>query len=213
MVTTVDPALHAAALGALEGAINRALALAPLGGAELAPFEDQVFALHCTAPQLDLFLYPGRNKVRLAGIHEGPVTTSIRGEASDFTELASSADPAATLINGALELEGDSAPFIELQKVLSDLDIDWEAPLVSTLGDVAGHQLAAVLRTGFTWSRQAVNSLTRQLDEFVHEEARLTPPRLELEDFYGDVRELDQQVERLQMRTQRLRKKISALKA
>lgn len=212
MRATVDPALHAAVLAALEGAINRALALAPLGGEELAPFEDQVFALHCTAPQFDLFLYPGRNRVRLAGFHEGPTTTSIRGEAADFRELATSRDPAATLINGALELDGNSAPLIELQKVLSNLDIDWEAPLVSTLGDVAGHQLAEVLRVAFSWSRQAVNSLTRQLDEFIHEEARLAPPRLELEDFYGEVRELDQQVERLQMRTQRLRQKIAARK-
>ena len=212
MVTTVDPALHAAALGALEGTINRALSLAPLGGEELTPFEDEMFALHCTAPQFELYLYPGRNSVRLAGIHEGPVTTSIRGEASDFTELASSQDPAATLINGALELEGDSAPLIELQKVLSNLDIDWEAPLVDTLGDVAGHQLAEVLRIGFSWGSKAVNSLTRQLEEFIHEEARLSPPRLELEDFYADVRDLGQHVERLQMRAQRLRKKINALK-
>ena len=53
------------------------------------------------------------------GIHEGPVTTSVRGEASDFAELATAKDPAATLINGALELQGDSAPLIELQKTLA----------------------------------------------------------------------------------------------
>ena len=208
MATQIDPALHSAALAALESAINRALQLAPQGGEELAPFEDQVFALHCTSPELDFYLHIAANRIRLSGIYDGPTTTSLSGSASDFSALASSNDPAATLINGAIELEGDSAPFIELQQVLSTLNIDWEAPLVNTLGDVAGHQLAQVLRSTFAWSRQAANSLTRQLEEFIHEEARLSPPRLELEDFYGDLRELQQQVERLESRAQRLRKQL-----
>ncbi|GAB5452270.1 MAG: SCP2 sterol-binding domain-containing protein [Halioglobus sp.] len=208
MAALIDPALHSAALGALEITINRALQLAPRGGEELAAFEDQVFALHCSSPEIDLYLHLASNRIRLSGIYDGPVTTSLRGSAADFRELAASTDPAATLINGDIELEGDSAPFIELQKVLSTLNIDWEAPLVNTLGDVAGHQLAELLRGAFAWSRQAATSLTRQLEEFIHEEARLSPPRLELEDFYGDVRELELQVERLESRTRRLRQQI-----
>ena len=212
MATGADPTLQTAALAALEAALNRALSLSPLKGGELAPFAGQVFALRCTRPEIDVFLQPSDGRVRLAGTWEGPVTTSIRGEYADFAELASSADPAATLINGGLELEGESAPLIELQKVLSTLDIDWEAPLVSTLGDVAGHELATLLRRAFSWGRQAAASLARQLEEFIHEEARLSPPRLELDDFYSDVRTLDQQVERLQSRAARLRRQLDKLR-
>ena len=136
----------------------------------------------------------------------------MRGEASDFTELATSKDPTATLINGGLELEGDSAPLIELQQILATLNMDWEAPLVATLGDVPGHQLAQMLRNAFVWGRQASASLSRQLDEFIHEEARLTPPTLELEDFYSDVQELVLRVDRLQSRTDRLRQNLQKLR-
>lgn len=212
MSAAPDPALRTAAIAALEAALNRGLRLAPRSGAELAPFAGEVFALHCSTPRLDIYLHPRDGGLRLTGHHDGPVTTSLRGEAADFAELASSRDPAATLINGGLELAGDSAPLIELQKVLSRLELDWEAPLVETLGDVAGHQLAEVLRHGFAWSRQAAGSLTRQLEEFIHEEARLSPPRLELEDFYGDVRELEQRVERLESRTARLRRQLDKLR-
>ena len=211
MAGALDPTMHTAVLAAVETAVNRALELSPLQGRELAPFDGQVFALHCTTPKLDVYLHPGADNIRVAGVHTGPVTTSIRGEAADFTELATSSDPAATLINGALELEGDSAPLIELQKALSTLKIDWEAPLVDTLGDVAGHQLAQLLRWTSRWGRQAANSLARQLEEFIHEEARLSPPRLELEDFYSDARELDQRVERLQSRAARLRARLDKL--
>lgn len=208
MSTAVDPTLHTAALAALEAAVNRALALSPHSLVELARLEDCVFALHCTAPALDFYLQPGAQGIRLTGYHHGAVTTSIRGTAADFTELATSKDPTATLINGALELEGDSGPLIELQHILASLDMDWEAPLVNALGDVAGHQLAEVLRSAFAWGKQASSSLGRQLNEFIHEEARLSPPRLELEDFYRDVQELALRVDRLQSRTERLRQRL-----
>jgi ubiquinone biosynthesis protein UbiJ len=211
MAQGINPTLHTAGLAALEAALNRALALAPGSAAALAELDQRVFALHCTAPTVDVYLQPADSGVRLMGVYDGPVTTSIRGEASDFAELAASADPAATLINGNLELRGDSSALIDLQKSLSGLEVDWEAPLVDALGDIAGHQLATLLRGAFSWGRQAATSLSRQLEEFIHEEARLSPPRLELEDFYGDVRALELRVERLSSRVQRARRKLRAL--
>ena len=212
MADPVDPTLHTAALAALEAALKRALDLSPHSKSALAQLEDCVFALHCTAPSMDIYLHPGAQGIRLTGIHLGPVTTSIKGRAADFTELATSSDPTATLINGGLELEGDSAPLLELQHILAALDVDWEAPLVDTLGDVAGHQLAQLLRHAFAWGKQASTSLTRQLEEFIHEEARLCPPRLEVEDFYRDIQELGLRVDRLQSRTERLRKQLLKLR-
>jgi ubiquinone biosynthesis protein UbiJ len=203
-----DPTLHTAVLAALEAAANRALDLAPTGRAAMAPLEDRVFAFHCTAPALDCYLHPGAHGIRLTGIHQGPVTTRLTGTASDFAELAQSEDPAATLVNGGLTLDGDSAPLLELQRLLATLEIDWEAPLVDTLGDVAGHQLAQMLRQAFSWGKQASASLTRQLGEYLQEEARLSPPRLEVEDFYRDVRELGLRVDRLESRARRLRQRL-----
>ncbi len=209
MTQSIDPTLQTAVLGALEAGLQRALNLAPDARERLASQRGNVYALHCTAPQLRAYLHITDNGLRLTGNHEGAVTTSLMGTASDFRELAMSRDPAATLINGGLALEGDSAPLIDLQKTVSTLDMDWEAPLVDTLGDVAGHQLAQLLRHAFSFGVEASRSLERQLGEFIHEEARLCPPRLELEDFYSDVSALTQRVERLQARMERLRKRIA----
>lgn len=208
MTGEINPTLHTAGLAAAETALNRALELAPAGASQLGRLGDCVFALHCTAPFVDIYLQPEGRQIRLMGIYDGPVTTSIRGRASDFAELATATDAAATLINGDLELHGDSGPLLELQSILTQLDVDWEAPLVNALGDVAGHQLAQFLRDSFSWGKQASSSFGRQLEEFIHEEARLCPPRLELEDFYKDVQELGLRVERLESRAARLRKKL-----
>jgi ubiquinone biosynthesis protein UbiJ len=212
MSEALDPTLLTAVLAAVERGLNRALELAPEAASELEPLAESVFALHCTAPAMDVYLMPEDGQIRLWGIYDGPVTTSVRGSASDFAEVVTSKDPAATLINGRLELVGDSGSLLQLRQIVADLDMDWEAPLVAVMGDVAGHQFAQMLRATYGWGRQASNSLTRQLEEFIHEEARLSPPRLELEDFYRDIQALGMRVERLQSRADRLRRRLQKLR-
>ncbi len=209
-MNTPDPALHTAAIAGLELAINRALQLDRVAAQRLGELEGQVFRLQCTQPSVDFFLLPEAGRVRLRGFHDGEVTTAIKGSAQDFAELATAGDPAAALINGNIELDGDSGPLMDLQRILARLDPDWEAPLVDTLGDVAGHQLAEALRGLFGWGRQAGESVLRQLEEFIHEEARLSPPRAEVEDFYDDVEQLNQRVERLAARVAKLGARMSA---
>jgi ubiquinone biosynthesis protein UbiJ len=199
-----DPTVHTAAIATLEVAINRALELDPSGSAQLASLEGKIFQFSCLSPELDIYISTDGNRLKLAGYWEGEVTVAIRGNASDFADLATATDPTAALINGNLELKGDSAPLIELQKILANLDMDWEAPLVKAFGDIAGHQLAQALRGLFSWGQQASTSFLRQLEEFIHEEARLAPPRLEVEDFYQDVQQLNQRVDRLQARIRQL---------
>ncbi|MDP5063071.1 MAG: SCP2 sterol-binding domain-containing protein [Haliea sp.] len=210
MAAGLDPTLTTAALAALEAALNSALALDPAGQQQLGRLAGSTFAIECTAPKVNVYLQPAADKTRLLGYYDGPVTTRVRGAAADFAELAGASDPAAALINGNVALQGDSAPLIELQRIIGQLDLDWEAPLVTVLGDVAGHQLAEFLRSSFNAGNAVSGSLRRQLDEFIHEEARLTPPRLEVEDFYTDLQSLQQRVDRLQSRLDRLRKRMQA---
>ena len=209
-MAAVNPTLHTGAIAALEAAANRALALDPVGTQRLDKLAGDVFRLDCSSPALDIYLMPEAGKLKLMGYWDGEVTTAIRGSAADFADLAAASDPTSALINGALELEGDSAPLIELQQVISGLDLDWEAPLVDTFGDIAGHQLAEALRGLFSWGRQASASIGRQLEEFIHEEARLSPPRQEVEDFYSDLEQLNHRVDRLQARMRKLSEKLRA---
>jgi len=209
-MAVINPTLHTGAIATLEAAANRALSLDPTGAERLAALSGKVFRLDCTSPELDIYLVPEAGKLKFMGYWDGEVTTAIRGSAADFADLAGASDPTTALINGAIELEGDSAPLIELQQVISGLDLDWEAPLVDTFGDIAGHQLAEGLRGLFSWGRQASASISRQLEEFIHEEARLSPPRQEVEDFYTDLEQLNQRVDRLQARMRKLADQIRA---
>jgi ubiquinone biosynthesis protein UbiJ len=200
----ISPTVHTAGVSALELALNRALELDPAASRKLDTLQGQIFLLRCTSPELDFYLQPESGRISLMGYWDGEITTAITGQASDFAELAGAVDPTAALINGNLALEGDSASLIEFQKILSSLDMDWEAPLVRTFGDVAGHQLAQGLRGLFSWGRQASSGFSRQLEEFIVEEARLTPSRQEVEDFYQDLEDLKLRVDRMTAKLKKL---------
>lgn len=207
------PTLHTAGLAAAEAALNAALRLSPHSLEALKALDGQVIALECTRPTITLYLHSNASgELQLQGVHDGPVSTRVVGSAEDFRSLAQAEDPAAALINGGIQLEGSSHTLIAMQRIFNDLDIDWEAPLVSGLGDVAGHQLASMLTAAFHWSRQAGSNLRRQLEEFAIEEARLTPPKLALEHFYADVQDLNERSERLAQRVERLRLRIERLR-
>lgn len=213
-MTRHDPALIAGALAAMETAVNRALALAPASSHELAELAGTVVAIDMTEPDISCHIVvTPTGQLQLRSIWEAAVTTRVRGRLDSFVALAAADDPAATLINSDLEVLGSSAPLLALQQVVTRMDVDWEAPLVNALGDVAGHQLAQALRGSFRWGGQAASSLRRQLSEYILEEGRLSPPAAELEHFYRQIQTLTLHVDRLESRVRRLRQRITGADA
>lgn len=206
-----DPAVITAVTAALEASVNRALALAPAASRELAEMADTVLAIECTAPVITVYItITPMGTLQVSSYSEAKSSTRVRGAFDDFLTLATADDPAATLINSDLEIVGNTAPLLALQQIVTHMDLDWEAPLVDVLGDVAGHQLAQLLRGTFSWGKDAGKSLRRQLSEFILEEGRLSPPAAELDAFYDDVQNLALRVDRLQSRLKRFAQKVAA---
>lgn len=207
----MNPTLHTAVLAALENAVGRALDLDPAARQALAGLGGRVFQIEPRDTGADIFLLPGDTGIELRGVYDGPVDSHIIGTIPDFVELISAEDAASTLINGGISLHGDSAPLLELQAILHRLDLDWEGALAGKIGDIPAHQLGRVVRGGLRWGQQAFGSLNRQIEEFLHEEARVLPPEAELQGFYDAVGQLSQSVERLDARLQRQRQRLHKL--
>lgn len=209
---THDPAALTAALAGLELALRRAIELAPATNAALKKMAGTVIAIELVKPAVEVFLLvQDEGYVGLMAYSELRPAARVRGPLDSFVALATADDPAATLINSDIEVIGNTGPLLELQAIISDVDIDWEAPLVDSLGDVLGHQVAETLRGIFGWSEQAAARLRRQLSEYILEEGRLSPPAVELEDFYQRAQALSLRVDRLASRTQRLSQRIDRL--
>jgi ubiquinone biosynthesis protein UbiJ len=204
----ISNTLHTAAIAGLETSINAALKLDPSTLAKLQTLKDHVFSLHCTAPKLSLFMIPGDNEIRLCGLFEGKADTTLTGSAKEFAKLATASDPAATLINGKLELHGDSQALLALQKILSELELDWEAPLADIFGDIVAHQIGKGLRQGLHFGRQAAQGFKRQLNDYLLEESDLLAPRWQAENFFNAVDQLSRRSDRLDAQLQKLKRQL-----
>jgi len=200
----IDPTLHTAALAGLEVAINGALQWDPGSRQKLAELSGHVFHFQCQAPSLSLYLLPTRERLRLCAIFEGSADTTLTGNASDFAKLAKATDPANALINGELQLQGDSSALIALQSIAKQLDLDWEAPLASLFGDVIGHGLGRGIRRGLGLGRRVMISATSALSAFLQQESELlaSPPQLAF--FYNEVSQLSMRADRLEARIDKL---------
>ena len=205
-----DPTVVTAVLVAAEAAINRGLELDPTSARDLADMAGTVLAIDCSSPEIEVFaIVEETGRLHLTPYWEASADVRVRGELTDFLALATAEDPAATLINSDLEILGNTSPLLALQALVSRMQPDWEAPLVEALGDVAGHQLANLLRGIFRWGQASSKSLRRQLSEFILEEGKLSPPAAELEHFFEQVTALGLRVDRLESRLQRLARRLA----
>ena len=184
-----------------EIAINQALKLAPKSQIELDRLQQSVVAIEITTFEFSFFVkIDSDSHVRLMTHFEQTPTIFVRGSIEDFSALVTSNDPASVLINSGIEVEGNSSTLIAFQKLISQVEIDWEAPLVAILGDVIGHQFAQAFKEFFTWREITNSSIRRQVSEYLVEEGLLTPPKAEQEHFFYSVQSLSLKVDRLEAR-------------
>lgn len=207
-------ALNTAALAALERAIAAALSMDARTREAIGALGTRALALRVTVPELQAFvLTDGDGSVRLAGHHEGSVDCTVSGTASDYVALLLAQDKPAALVNGNLRVSGDSSLLLALEKSLAALDVDWEERLATVIGEIPAHQIGRAARAGAGIGRRARDAFERHLEEFIHEEARLAPPRQEVEDFLSDLRQLSSRADRLEAALRRLGRRIAARSA
>jgi len=134
-----------------------------------------------------------------------PAVCHIKGDSISLLTLITATNKTDALFNSNLTLSGNTDTAQELQAILSGLDIDWEEKLSHWVGDIAAHQLGNQTRSLLRWSQQTLNSLILDTEEYLHEESRSMPPRLELESFYQDIEHLTVETDRIAAKLQRIK--------
>ena len=205
----ISQTLQTAALAILERSMHQAIKLDRSKCSGLRALSGCAFLINITEPSLTIYLViDSIGQPRLQSIYEGEITTSISGTASDFFVLILSEDPGTELINSPLEISGESNRLLEISQILKNLDLDWEASLTEYLGDILSHRIGSSVRRVHQWNKLIKDSLLRQIGEYIHEEARLSPSKRELEDFYTDTQRLMLATDRLDSLTKKIRKAI-----
>jgi ubiquinone biosynthesis protein UbiJ len=196
--------VSAAAFAALEQLLNQAIRLDPEAPKHLAPMHGRVIELQLVGLGLSLYLIPEPNGIQLLSQFEGEADCTLRGTPLDLARMRSTRESADQLFSGSVEIAGDNHLAQQFGDFLSGLDIDWEEQLSKLTGDVISHEIGHAARSLFGWANDQRRTLEQNLGEYLQEEIRLTPSRLEIEPFLQDVDRLRDDVERLEARINRL---------
>jgi ubiquinone biosynthesis protein UbiJ len=189
-----------AALASAEKMLNTALRYDPATRIGLAQLEGKILAVQITAPALHFFIMPMDDELRLMGNWDGDVDTRITGSLLALVQLAQT--EIHNLKDSGVTVMGDLSLLAELQRLLKNLDIDWEEMLSQFTGDIIGHQAAQLIRAKFGWAKERAKSAQRLTSEFLTEELKTLPGKPELEDFYRQVDDLRLAVDRAAARVE-----------
>jgi len=200
--------VSAVALATLEQLLNQAIRLDPEAPARLVPMHGHVIELQLKGLGLSLYLIPEPNGIQLLGAFEGDPDCSLRGSPLDLVRMRNSRESADQLFGGAVEIQGDSALAHSFGAFLAGLEIDWEEQLSRLTGDPVAHEVGNLGRVLLDWGRTQQQTLRQNLREYLQEELRLLPGRLELEPFFSDVDRLRDDLARLEARVARLQQSI-----
>ncbi len=193
----------------IEDAGNLLLRLDPETLRRLGDLQGRVVCIEFRDLGRRIYLHPSESGFRLATECDQPPAVTLRGTLATFGRLGLGAETE-TLKAGELDIEGDAALGQRLQRMLGNLDLDWEEPLARLFGDPLGHELGRAARAAFAWHRQALKTFGLNTAEYLQEEARWLPVRYEVEMFLNGVDVIRADVDRLAARIQRLKDKISA---
>ncbi len=201
---------------------QRCLAIVEIIGNRLAQLDDKLLegfeslqgksiAIEIIDLQQTIICYPGAAGIRLSMQEPAEdVDATIRARLIALLNLATQSEKVSTSIQEGISFHGDVAVAQRLQKLLANVDIDWEEVLSKQLGDVAGVQLYRLLSQAKSVVEQSVNSILQSGSEYMQEEVRVTPAPVELERMRADVTRLRHDVDRSEARLKRLVDKLNA---
>lgn len=196
--------LHGTVLALCEATLNRLLKLDPASMQRMAALSGRVLHISVTQPNTDCYLLADKQGLILQGTCGQPDDCHISGTAASLFTFLTSQDISADMDSLNISLSGDRALAHEIQALITDLEIDWEALLAPWTSDIAAHEIGQASRAALSWGRAAMKSIQLNLQEYLQEEARSLPPRGEVDYFYQQLGQLTQDTDQLTARLSRL---------
>ena len=199
--------LPASTITGLEALINRYLRLDPAIGSRMATLSGRCIGIALSGLDLTLFVFPDEHGIQLRDHAEVEPDTVLHGTPLGMVRLGIGGNTEKTLFSGDVVIEGDVETGQAFKAILDEMDIDWEEQLSKLTGDVVAHQLGNVARRGRRAFRLGIGTLEQDIGEYLQEELRVLPTRIETENFSSDVTRISMDAERLGARLKRLQAK------
>jgi ubiquinone biosynthesis accessory factor UbiJ len=182
-----------------EEMLNRRIAGSSRARAMLAALAGRSMELRFAATPLRVRLAESSGTLTVRSAGEEPADAVIEGTPLSFLRLATD-DAAKSIRAGGMDVRGDAEVAEGFRRLLEVARPDFEEELSRFTGDAAAHYLAGFARDAVAFGRRAGDTLARNTAEFLTEESRDLPVRVEVEEFLEDVDRLREAVDRLESR-------------
>ncbi len=200
-------------LAAMETGLNQLFAMDPETFERLKRFQGRIIAFHITDIEQTFYFFPDQQGIQIVSHYEGDADTVISGSMMAFARMAMADEKTKTtaVFKGDISITGDIALGQHFQSLFKQLDIDWEEHVSHITGDVIAHALGNTARGFLDWGKDAFNSLTMDVSEYVQYESRDIASGPEINHFNAQIDQLRSDVDRAEARINRLSKTISKI--
>lgn len=190
-------------LDRLESLLNRNVAESRQALALARQLDGRVLGLTVEGTPFALYFVADGGRLRLAPKSDRPADATLSGTPIALLALAGPRAEGAVR-GGGVRIEGDAEVAQKFRDLLANAKPDFEEELARVIGDIAARRVANVARDVFDWGRKAAGSFTASVVEYLQEEGRDLPTRVEVEEFLEGVDRLRDDAERLEARLARL---------
>ena len=190
---------------ALEAGLNELLPFDPNYQKNWSQLENKTIAVVLSDLDIKIQVRYQNDNFRVFSQSEQPADVTLTATSWDFIQTALEQKTSdSPTINSAIHFEGQVAVGQIFAQCLQATRIDWEEILAQPLGDIAARRLSNLIRDFDDWFTETRHASRHNLREYLQEEARLLPTRIEVENFYSSLSELRRDTERLQARIDKL---------
>jgi len=186
-------------LAPLESILNRNIAGSAAARSLCKRLAGKVLALRFTGLPLSIVFHSDGERMTLDTVQPQAASATLSGTPLSFMQLAG-ATPEAALRTGAVHIEGDAEVAQTFSELLKAARPDLEEELSRVVGDVTAHQIGNVARSVLAFGRRASNTFAQNVAEYLQEEGRDLPTRVEADEFIVGVDKLRDDAERLEAR-------------
>ena len=201
------------ALEGVEHLINRALEYDPVSAKALTHLDGQIIRIDSTMPPISISI-----SISIETVGQGVKLHSERQEDSDVTiegtlvsmvSVALSSKESMSFSGTGVKVSGNLDTLNQLNKIIGNLDIDWEGALAQIIGDLPAHLFAKTVRNSAAFKTQTTARASSAIVEVAQEEFQLTPSKNEFETIGPQIRRLSSDVDRLTAKVKKFQVKVN----